>query len=108
MNRKVLGVCMLLGFAVGVDATVAQTIHPQWSVANGSIILYSRDGNAADLLILDPDSGEMQALLSDGKFNANPSWSPDAKKVSLVIRALTMATRSSSSHPSGDDMISFG
>lgn len=84
MNRKVLGVCMLLGVAVSIDTAVAHTIHPQWSVANGSIILYNRDGSAADLFILEPDSGEMQVLLSDGNYNANPSWSPDAKKVSFT------------------------
>ena len=74
---------ILFGGLLASSVAFAQTIHPQWSTANGSIILYKRIGTAADILVMDPETREMKTLLSNGNYNANPSWSPNAKKVSF-------------------------
>ena len=83
MHKTIILFGTISGLLLGVESVVAQTIHPQWSAANDSIILYKRVGTAADILVMDPDSGEMQTLLSNGHYNANPSWSPDGTKISF-------------------------
>jgi len=83
MKRQIALLGMLPGVLLASEFALAQTIHPQWSTANGSIILYNRVGTAADILVMDPESRETTALLSNGNYNANPSWSPNARKVSF-------------------------
>ena len=84
MKHVVFPLSIILILLSPDNTATAQGIHPQWSVANDSIVFYNRVENVADLFIMDPDTGDTQPLLSDGYYNANPSWSPDAKKLAFT------------------------
>lgn len=58
--------------------------QPDWAPDGRSIVFTRHDGQAMELMRLDPESGAVTALTSGGDVNLEPRLSPDGRRLAFV------------------------
>jgi WD40 repeat protein len=58
--------------------------QPDWSPDGRRIVYASYRGDAIELRLLDPATGESTAFLSNGAVNLEPRWSPDGGRIAFT------------------------
>ncbi|MDT8319045.1 MAG: CehA/McbA family metallohydrolase [Xanthomonadales bacterium] len=57
--------------------------QPDWG-ANGLIVFTRYHGDAMELQLLDPETGDIRAITSGGDVHLEPRWSPSADRIAWV------------------------
>ena len=86
MHSRSLWTLLAAGLALTLlpGAAAAQPIHPQWSPDGEWIAFYERVGDQAAIRRVRPDGSDLETVVSDGGYHANPSWSADGRSITVA------------------------
>ena len=57
---------------------------PSWSPDGKKIVFVRYENDALELYSLQLDTGELDALTTEGAVNVEPRWSPDGSRIAFV------------------------